>query len=121
MTELQDEQEACRREGEVEARGAGRKGRGGAQPLVPGEVRSQALMRWGRRARPQRGLVGAEAAASSAAADGPEPQRRGNHGGPRFGSEQQLQPSPGIRLAQAAQWAGRRARSGDLGAGPRCD
>lgn len=41
------------------------------QASEPGWVRSQALVRWGRAAGPQRRPVGAEAAASSAAPRGP--------------------------------------------------
>lgn len=52
-----------------------RKARRGAPPLAsrppsPGAVRSQAFMRWGGGARPQRFPGGAEAAASSAAPHG---------------------------------------------------
>lgn len=64
----------CRMEGEIEVPGREPVGSSPAtrvQASEPGRVRSQALVRWGRAARPQRRPIVAEAAASSAAPRGP--------------------------------------------------
>lgn len=93
---------------EVSARGGAR-----VRAAERGQVRSQALVRWGGAAGPQRCPVGAEAAASSAA-----PRCSGV---PARWRRRWRCRCPGSRTlaARAAQWAERRPRSGDLGAGLR--
>ena len=90
--------------------------RGGARVWAAerGQVRSQALVRWGGAAGPQRCPVGAEAAAASSAA----PRCSG---APARWRRRWRWRCPGSRTlpARAAQWAERRPRSGDLGAGLR--